>query len=83
SDKEVELSHTIFYAESGGQESDAGTIDGIPVVGAIKSGSRIVYTLERQPTFRVGDQVIKKIDGRRRYALITIHNAAAGILDLV
>ncbi len=46
SDKEVELSHTIFYAESGGQESDAGTIDGIPIVGAIKSGSRIVYTLE-------------------------------------
>ncbi|HDF8530088.1 TPA: alanyl-tRNA editing protein [Vibrio parahaemolyticus] len=82
SDKEVELSHTIFYAESGGQESDAGTIDGIPVVGAIKSGSRIVYTLERQPTFRVGDQVITQIDWQRRYALMKLHFAAEVILEL-
>ncbi|EKG9565063.1 alanyl-tRNA editing protein [Vibrio parahaemolyticus] len=79
SDKEVELSHTIFYAESGGQESDAGTIDGIPVVGAIKSGSRIVYT---QPTFRVGDQVITQIDWQRRYALMKLHFAAEVILEL-
>ncbi|MCA2454162.1 alanyl-tRNA editing protein, partial [Vibrio alginolyticus] len=82
SDNEVELSHTIFYAESGGQESDAGTIDGIRVVGAIKSGSRIVYTLERQPTFRVGDQVITQIDWQRRYALMKLHFAAEVILEL-
>ncbi|HCG5227797.1 TPA: alanyl-tRNA editing protein, partial [Vibrio parahaemolyticus] len=68
--------------ESGGQESDAGTIDGIPVVGAIKSGSRIVYTLERQPTFRVGDQVITQIDWQRRYALMKLHFAAEVILEL-
>ncbi len=73
---------TLFYAESGGQESDAGTIDGIPVVGAIKSGSRIVYTLERQPTFRVGDQVITQIDWQRRYALMKLHFAVEVILEL-
>ncbi|AEX22154.1 alanyl-tRNA editing protein [Vibrio sp. EJY3] len=78
----VELSHTIFYAESGGQESDEGTIAGIPVVKAEKSGSRIIYTLETRPTFAVGDEVVTEIDWPRRYALMKLHFAAEVVLEL-
>ncbi len=35
-DNIVELSQTIFYAQSGGQESDKGTINNIPVIKAEK-----------------------------------------------
>ncbi|ALR15349.1 alanine--tRNA ligase-related protein [Vibrio natriegens] len=78
----VELSHTIFYAESGGQESDEGTIAGIRVVKAEKSGSRIIYTLETTPTFAVGDEVVTEIDWPRRYALMKLHFAAEVVLEL-
>lgn len=78
----VELSHTIFYAESGGQESDEGTIAGIPVVKAEKSGSRIIYSLETTPTFAVGDEVVTEIDWPRRYALMKLHFAAEVVLEL-
>ena len=36
----VELDQTIFFVESGGQESDKGTINGIPVLIAQKLGVR-------------------------------------------
>ncbi|MCG9699450.1 alanyl-tRNA editing protein [Vibrio natriegens] len=78
----VELSHTIFYAESGGQESDEGTIAGIPVAKAEKSGSRIIYTLETTPTFSVGDEVVTEIDWPRRYALMKLHFSAEVVLEL-
>ncbi|MEX3073073.1 alanine--tRNA ligase-related protein [Vibrio alginolyticus] len=79
---DIELSHTIFYAESGGQESDKGTIAGISVVKAIKVGSRIIYTLETTPDFTVGDVVVTKIDWSRRYALMKLHFAAEVVLEL-
>lgn len=63
---EVELSRTVFYAESGGQESDTGTIGGVPVINARKSGHGIIYTLESAPGFAVGDEVVCKIDWPRR-----------------
>ncbi|XAW88182.1 alanyl-tRNA editing protein [Vibrio sp. CDRSL-10 TSBA] len=79
---EVELSHTIFYAESGGQESDQGTIGGIDVVKASKSGPRIIYQLASQPTFTVGDKVVTVIDWPRRYALMKLHFAAEVVLEI-
>ncbi len=78
---EIELSHTIFYAESGGQESDSGTIGGIPVIKAEKSGHSIIYTLESVPDFHVGDEVITNIDWPRRFALMRLHFAAELVLE--
>lgn len=78
----VELDSTIFYAESGGQESDKGTIAGVPVVLAQKQGPRILYTLAQPPSFIIDDEVEVCIDWPRRYALMKLHFAAEVILEL-
>lgn len=78
----VELSHTIFYAESGGQESDEGTIGGISVVKAEKYEFGIYYLLEKEPNFSIGDEVETKINWDRRYSLMKLHFAAELVLEL-
>ena len=79
----IELEETIFYAESGGEESDAGTIGGIQVIKAEKLGLSIVYTLEHEPNFQAGTVVTTQIDWARRYALMKLHFAAEVILEVV
>lgn len=79
---QVELEETIFYAESGGQESDTGTIAGIAVLKAEKQGRMIRYTLEQTPAFSVGEEVWVKIDWPRRYQLMKLHFAAELVLEL-
>src|SRR3989338_2308667 len=76
----VKLNQTIFFAFSGGQESDEGTIGGIKVIEAVKQGDKeniidIEYTLEREPDFKVGDGVNVIIDGERRKKLMRLHSA--------
>lgn len=79
----IELEESIFYAESGGQESDTGTIGGIQVIKAEKQGLYIVYTLEHEPNFQAGAVVTTQIDWARRYALMKLHFAAEVILEVV
>jgi len=79
----VTLSETIFYAFSGGQESDAGTIGGYPVLQARKAGLNIEYELPAQHALRPGDTVTVEIDWARRYSLMRLHFAAELVLELV
>ncbi len=77
----VKLDRTVFFAFSGGQASDEGTIGGIKVVEAIKLGDKesiidIEYTLEKALTFKVGDEVEVLIDKERREKLRKLHSAA-------
>ncbi|MGC9325021.1 MAG: alanyl-tRNA editing protein [Desulfomonilia bacterium] len=83
SGESITLDRTIFYAASGGQESDAGTIGGIPVLSADKDGTEIFYTLQKPLAFRIGDTVSVRIDWERRYRLMRLHFAAEIILELV
>src|SRR6185295_3473763 len=78
----VTLAETIFYAFSGGQESDAGTIGGHTVLEARKDGRDILYTLEPGHGFQAGDPVTIEIDGARRLKLMRLHLAAEIILEL-
>lgn len=78
----VRLEETIFYAFSGGQESDAGTIGGRMVLEARKDQGDILYTLEPGHGMRAGDAVIVEIDGARRRKLMRLHLAAEIILEL-
>lgn len=72
----VTLDQTVFFAFSGGQASDSGTISGIPVKEAVVSGGDIVYTLEQDPTFKAGDKVIVKINPDKRNKIMRHHSAA-------
>lgn len=76
------LRETIFYALSGGQESDSGTIGGYPVLEAIKTGQKIAYRLAAPHLFQPGDPVRIEIDWDRRYRLMRLHFAAELILEL-
>ncbi len=78
----ITLNETIFYAFSGGQESDAGTIGGYKVLEAKKDGKQIFYTLEN-PNLKAGDAVKVLIDWERRYKLMRLHFAAEVVLELV
>jgi Ser-tRNA(Ala) deacylase AlaX len=76
------LRETIFYALSGGQESDAGTIGGYPVLEAKKSGFDIEYILSDPHTLKPGNSAHIEIDWDRRYRLMRLHFAAELILEL-
>ncbi|MBD3155453.1 MAG: phenylalanine--tRNA ligase subunit beta [Candidatus Aenigmarchaeota archaeon] len=74
--KEVILDKTLFFAFSGGQASDKGSINGIPVVNVEKKNHKIVHTLEKEPEFKTGDIVKLELDWNRRYRLMKLHSAA-------
>lgn len=80
---QITLNETIFYAFSGGQESDYGTIAGYPVLEARKEGLDIFYTLNDGHGLRAGDRVKIIIDWDRRYKLMKLHFAAEVVLELV
>ena len=80
---DITVEKTIFYALSGGQESDYGTIGNSVVLQARKEGKEIVYTIEDNHGLKPGDQVRMKIDWDRRYKLMRLHFAAELVLELV
>jgi len=79
---EITLDATIFFAFSGGQESDHGTIGGFPVLSARKSGLDILYTLPSEHDLAVVQKVVVEIDWERRYRLMRLHFAAELLLEL-
>lgn len=79
----ISLRETIFYAFSGGQESDAGAIAGHPVLEARKVGLDIAYRLPDDHGLRPGDPARVEIDWERRYRLMRLHFAAEVVLELV
>jgi len=79
----VVVEETIFYAFSGGQESDSGTIGDYSVLEAQKIGKEIEYVLPSDHNLREGDTVIIKIDWGRRYKLMRLHFAAELVLELL
>ncbi|HEV2614679.1 MAG TPA: alanyl-tRNA editing protein [Gammaproteobacteria bacterium] len=79
----ITLKDTIFYAFSGGQESDHGTIGGHAVLDAKKADKEIFYTLTENHGLNPGDPVKVIIDWERRYKLMRLHFAAEVVLELV
>jgi Ser-tRNA(Ala) deacylase AlaX len=79
----IQVESTIFYAESGGQESDRGHIAGRRVLEARKDGRDIVYTLDDASGLAPGMPVSMQIDWPRRHALMRLHFAAELVLELV
>lgn len=78
----ITLSETIFFAFSGGQESDVGTIANHAVSVAQKQGREIVYTLADDHGLVMGQSVLVQIDWLRKYRLMRLHFAAELVLEL-
>jgi len=79
----VAVEETVFYALSGGQESDSGSIAGHPVIEARITGKHIEYALADDHCLKVGDLVTVNIDWPRRYRLMRLHFAAELVLELM
>jgi Ser-tRNA(Ala) deacylase AlaX len=79
----ITLDRTIFYAFSGGQASDRGTIGGYPVLDARKVDLEIEYLLPEIHELEVGDEVSVQIDPEYRDRLRRLHFAAELVLELV
>lgn len=79
----VTLEETIFFAFSGGQESDHGSIGGYEVLKAGKVGKKIFYTLPDDHMLKMGDTVDVVIDEETRLNLMKLHFAAELVLIIV
>ena len=77
------LEETIAFSFSGGQESDASTINRIPVLDSVIENNLIYYFLADTSTFSPGDEVFLEIDWPRRYKLMRLHFAAELVLEIV
>ena len=84
----VALDRTYFYAESGGQPADRGTIDGVRVTGVQHVDGDVVHTLAEEPDFEAGDRVAGRIDEafrtycmRAHTASHVLYGAGRGLLD--
>jgi Ser-tRNA(Ala) deacylase AlaX len=80
---DVMVEDSIFYAFSGGQESDAGTFNGIPVAAARCAGRELIYTLPADHGLQAGQALEMEVDWARRYRLMRLHFAAELVLELV
>ena len=80
---QVTLRETVFFAQSGGQESDKGSISVFPVLNARWDGNDIRYTLPPDHDLRAGNVVTVMIGWPRRYKLMRLHFAAEVVLELV
>ncbi len=72
----VTLEQTYFYAESGGQPADTGTIGSIPVEDVKLVAGEHVHLLAREPTFSVGHRVMCAIDWTFRMYCMRAHTAS-------
>jgi Ser-tRNA(Ala) deacylase AlaX len=83
---EIVIDETIAYSESGGQESDKATINGIAVLSSRMDKSKpflIYYTLPEGHRLSVGDKVTMEIDWPRRNRLMRLHFTCELILVLM
>lgn len=80
-DVDIILDQTPFYAESGGQLADRGTISGDETVARVNDvqapikGLAIHRSHIDQGTIALGDAVIARIDPQRRHAIAQAHTA--------
>ncbi|PSP83411.1 hypothetical protein BRC83_06875 [Halobacteriales archaeon QS_1_68_17] len=74
--REVVLAETYFYAESGGQPADRGTLGGVPVEDVQKVDGSVVHALAEVPPFDTGDAVTGAVDPDFRTYCMRAHTAS-------
>ena len=72
----LEFDDTLFYPEGGGQPSDRGSVDGLPVVDVQRRDGRALHRIEAAPgAFEVGQSVVLELDAERRFDHSQQHTA--------
>ncbi len=74
---------TIAYSFAGGQESDAATVNDLPLLDSVREENLIFYTLPEGHGLKPGDAVTMKINWPRRSRLMRLHFTAELILEIV
>jgi len=72
----VTLDHTYFYAESGGQPPDIGTLSDISVTDVQSADGVVKHTLASTPAFDIGDDITGIIDDEFRNYCMRAHTAS-------
>ena len=72
----VWLEESYFYAESGGQPADRGTIGDVPVEDVRLVDGEPAHVLAEEPSFRPGQRVIGSIDRSFRLYCMRSHTAS-------
>jgi alanyl-tRNA synthetase len=72
----VELDRTAFFAETGGQAGDTGSLNGFRVVDTRLDGDIILHAMEQPTSLKPGDTVHGVVDWERRYRIMKLHTAS-------
>jgi len=77
-DRAIVLDETYFYAESGGQPADRGTIDGILLADVIERDGRVVHILDQDAETlpEAGETVSAVVDDAFRTYCTRAHTAS-------
>lgn len=67
------LDRTCFYPEGGGQPSDSGDLNGVPVLDVRKEGDEVVHLVGDTSAFAIGGMVHGVVDWERRYDFMQQH----------
>jgi alanyl-tRNA synthetase len=74
--RDVVLDSTYFYAESGGQPADRGTLAGTAVSDVQHRDGDVVHTLDSAPDLAAGDTVVGVVDDTFRTYCMRAHTAS-------
>ena len=80
---QVQFDETIAFCIAGGQESDKGYVNGMPILDSRHENDVIIYTLPDGHGLAQGMEVVMTIHWPRRYRLMRLHFAAELILEIV
>ena len=75
-DNHVVLEKTYFYPEGGGQETDLGTINGLPVEEVTKAGKVVLHKLKDASSLKEGQTAECSLNWDRRLQLMQHHTTA-------
>ncbi|MBN1783426.1 MAG: alanine--tRNA ligase [Alphaproteobacteria bacterium] len=73
---QVIVKESPFYAESGGQAGDVGTLNGLPVSDTQKPIENLIVHTITEGSLKVGDTALLVVDSEKRQANVRAHSAA-------
>jgi alanyl-tRNA synthetase len=80
-DQYLVLDMTAFYARSGGQEPDHGTIEGFQVVDVIKSNGVVLHQMKDLKSGIILGETVHGVVDKKRRSLIMRHHTATHIVN--